>query len=238
MQRSKPKKRRVIKWLLAILLVLVLLAGGFFAWYFNLLPVRHYTARHFGIEVAVSPVDANGNGVDDYADLVAGARLDAENHPKYDAAYWEGGYPPEDIGVCTDLVWRAFAHAGYDLKAMVDLDIAQSEEEYPALADTGPDPNIDFRRVRNLNVFFARYAQTLTLDITDIAAWQPGDIVVFTGHIGILSDRRNADGVPWLLHNGGQPKREEDAMERLLLHKELLGHYRWTPGEHSIAWQA
>lgn len=32
----------------------------------------------------------------------------------------EGGYPPDNIGVCIDVVWRAFANAGYSLKDMVD----------------------------------------------------------------------------------------------------------------------
>lgn len=239
MQKSELKKRRWWKWLLAVLLVLALLAGGFVAWYYNLLPARHYSAEHFGITTLVSPCDANQNGVDDYADIVEGARIDAQNHPRYDGSYWAGGYPPEDVGVCTDVVWRAFAHAGYDLKAMVDLDIGQNVGEYPRVGGT-PDPNIDFRRVPNLNVFFARHGQVLSLDLAALEEWQPGDIVVFKGptwHIAIVSDRRNADGVPWLIHNGGQPRREEDAMSRLLLHAELMGHYRWTPGEGSIAHQ-
>ena len=37
-------------------------------------------------QVAVSPVDFNGNGVDDYADLVLGARQDANTHPRSDGA--------------------------------------------------------------------------------------------------------------------------------------------------------
>lgn len=41
----------------------------------------------------------------------------------------------------------------------------------------------------------------------------PGDIVIFgTTHIGIVSDKRNKDGVPYLIHNAGQPLREEDAL--------------------------
>lgn len=36
--------------------------------------------------------------MDDYADIVAGARKDAENHPAYDSGYYQGGYPPADRG--------------------------------------------------------------------------------------------------------------------------------------------
>ena len=44
------------------------------------------------------------------------------------------------------------------IKAMIDADIAQNTALYPRVQGT-PDPNIDFRRVPNLNAFFARHAQ-------------------------------------------------------------------------------
>jgi uncharacterized protein YijF (DUF1287 family) len=197
----------------------------------------YYSAGYFGIETVVSSNDANGNGVNDYTDIMEGARIDAQNHPRYEDTYWADGYPPADVGVCTDLVWRAFAHAGYALKLMVDADIAENPDEYPGLDEYGPDPNIDFRRTRNLSVFFARHAQALTLDIEDIAEWQPGDIVVFEGHVGIISDRRNAEGVPWIIHNSGQSQREQNSLRLEAQRRGLLGHYRWTVQPGSIAWQ-
>ena len=158
-----------------------------------------------------SPVDFDDDGVDDYTDILAGARADAEAAPAYDDGYYEGGYPPEGRGACTDTVWRAFAEAGYDLKAMVDADIARDPAAYAQVVPE-PDPNIDFRRVRVLDVFFARYARALTTDASNVAAWQAGDIVVFGGgrHIGIVSDLRDANGTPFIVHNMGQPRREED----------------------------
>ena len=101
----------------------------------------------------VSSYDFNGNGLSDAMDLVLGARADAENHPTYDGRYWQGGYPPDDIGVCTDVVWRAFRAAGYSLRDMVDADIAARPSAYPNI--TQRDSNIDFRRVKNLRVFSA-----------------------------------------------------------------------------------
>lgn len=100
---EKRKKRRW-PWLLAALALVLILLG---LDYWNLLPHRTYTAEHFGIETLQSPLDADGDGIDDYTDD-AGARRDAENHPTYDPGYFAGGYPPEDRGVCTDVVWRAF----------------------------------------------------------------------------------------------------------------------------------
>ena len=128
------------------------------------------------------------------------------------------------------MVWRAFQNAGYDLKALIDADIAENTELYPRVQGT-PDPNIDFRRVPNLRVFFGRYAESLTTDPYEIAEWQPGDIVTFEGrHIGIISDKRNKDGIPYLIHNSGQPKREEDALLRCHRNHPISGHFRWVGG--------
>ena len=112
---------------------------------------------------------------------------------------------------------------------MVDQDIKDNLAAYPRV-DGNPDPNIDFRRVPNLKVFFERYAESLTLDVTDIAEWQPGDIVTFgTRHIGIISDRRNAEGIPYLIHNSGQPRREEDALTRG--DTPISGHFRFNASQ-------
>ena len=223
---EKPKKRRW-PWLVAAAAAALLLPV---LDYWNLLPHKTYTAEHFGIETLQSPLDADGDGIDDYTDILLGARQDAENHPKYDPSYFAGGYPPENRGVCTDVVWRALQNAGYDLKAMIDADIARNTALYPRVQGT-PDPNIDFRRVPNLRVFFGRHTECLTLDPEDIAAWQPGDIVTFgSRHIGIISDKRNRDGIPYLIHNSGQPRREEDALLRCHRNHPISGHYRWQGG--------
>ena len=189
----------------------------------NVLPQKYYSAKDFGIQTVISNADYNGNGIDDYTDIVAGARRDAKNRPRYDGSYQEGGYPPDNIGVCTDVVWRAFKNAGYSLKDMVDKDIEENIEAYPRTDGIG-DPNIDFRRVPNLKVFFERHAVSLTLDTSKIEEWQPGDIVTYgEKHIAIVSDRRNKHGVPYIIHNAGQPRREEDALER----EDISGHFRF-----------
>ena len=214
--------------LFRIVLTIVLLVGlGFGLYYgehFGVIPEYAKKAKHFGIEVITSTVDYNGNEIDDYTDLMKGARRDAILHPKYVDEYYVGGYPPSWKGVCTDLVWRAFKHAGYDLKAMVDADIAARPHAYPNIEIA--DPNIDFRRVKNLSIFFRTYGQSLTTDIYDIAQWQPGDIVIFgnDAHIGIISDYRTKDGLAFVIHNGGANlDREEEA----LTHDVVTGHYRF-----------
>jgi len=198
---------------------------------------KTFTAEYFGIDTIHSRVDYNGNGIDDYTDILLGARKDAENHPKYDGSYYAGGYPPDNIGVCTDVVWRAFKNAGYSLRDMVDKDIRTRPEAYPKI--TNPDKNIDFRRVRNLRIFFDTYAIALTLDINETDQWQPGDIVIFgeDKHIGIISDKRNKYGQPYVIHNGGQRNREEDYLSR----STVTGHYRFDSSrineEVLVKWQ-
>lgn len=182
------------------------------------------TNEDFNIENIKSNVDFNNNGIDDYEDILQGARKDAINHPTYDPSYVQGGYPKEDRGVCTDVVWRAFKNAGYDLKSMVDLDIERNLRDYPRV-EGKPDKNIDFRRVPNLDAFFKKYGESLTLNPTDIDKWQKGDIVVYgTKHIGIVSDFRNDSGRSFLIHNYGQSNREEDN----LLWGKITGHYRFN----------
>ena len=148
--------------------------------------------------------------------LIQGAREEVDRRPLYRSAYYSGGVPPADEGVCTDLIWRAFQFAGVDLKKLLDTDIRRNKTSYPRVKGKA-DPNIDFRRVPNQTVFFRRHAKTLGTKMTpgDKAVtdtWLPGDIVVFANpdHIAILSDKRNASGVPYLLHNQGPFATEGD----------------------------
>ena len=172
--------------------------------------------------------DKDNDGIDDFTDIMLGARQDALNMPTYDDRYWGGGYPPDDIVVCADVIWRALMAAGYNLKDLIDADIKAHPEAYPRI--TKADPNIDFRRTRNLKIFFDRHLVKLTLDIYDLDQWQPGDIVIFYPdyhHIGIVSDQRDFLGVPYLIHNTGQKDREEDILMYATYHATITAHYRW-----------
>lgn len=185
-----------------------------------------YYANDFNIETLKSQTDYDNDGIDDYTDILQGAKIEAKNKPEYKCAYYAGGYPPENEGVCTDVIWRSLKNAGYLLKDMVDEDIKNNIKEYPRVANK-QDCNIDFRRVPNLKVYFERNQIVLTTNLTKIEDWQPGDIVVFgTSHIGIISDKRNEKGIPYLLHNGGQPAREENILELYNEYEPISGHYR------------
>lgn len=211
------------KIVLILVLLTILICLNFFR------KPKVYYASDFNIETILSTNDYDEDGIDDFTDIMLGAREDAINKPKYKSVYYAGGYPPENEGVCSDVIWRAFKNAGYNLKDMIDLDIKNHPSDYPGL-DGVADSNIDFRRVRNLKVFFDKYATSLTLELSEIEEWQPGDIVIFGSnytHIGIISDKRNKDGIPYLIHNVGQYNREEDALIKWDKKSGIVGHYRY-----------
>ncbi len=184
---------------------------------------KTYDNAHFGIEPYISATDMDGDGLDDQSDILAGARAYIATKPKYKSVYYgDTGWPDDRYGVCTDVVARALLAAGYDLMELMAADIALHPERYGA--DVG-DKMIDFRRVRNQLPYFEANAVKLTNDIHAIDEWQGGDIVVFEGHVGIVSDRRNRKGIPYIIHHGSpdQKRYEEDILGYC---GEVLGHYR------------
>jgi uncharacterized protein YijF (DUF1287 family) len=82
--------------------------------------------------------------------------------------------------------------------------------------------------VNNLKIFFDEHALSLTIDVHDIHAWQGGDIIVFKKHIGVVSDKRNKKGIPYVIHHGSpyQLFYEEDILEQ---RSDIIGHYRIKP---------
>ena len=186
-----------------------------------------YSNADFGIEDYISNVDFDGDGIDDQTDILSGARAYVATKPYYRSVYYSGGYPNDGYGVCTDVVAQALLSAGYDLMELVNEDICLHPDDY---AEDCGDKNIDFRRVRNVLVYFRHTAIELTTDIEDYTEWQGGDIVVFNGHIGIISDKRNKNGIPYMIHHGGangagtsRPSYEEDILE---LSGKVIGHFR------------
>lgn len=143
-------------------------------------------------------------------------------NPKYKSKYYANGYPDDGYGVCTDVVAFGLKDAGYDLMQLVNEDIKKNQQEYDI---ENIDKNIDFRRVNNLKIYFARNAVSLTTDISKIEEWQGGDIVIFNKHIGIVSDKRNKNGIPFIIHHANQFQKyyEEDILE---LRNDIVGHYR------------
>ena len=216
---SDMKKRLIL-----LILIVLIGAAGYVLWPRIGYALRAgYNRLRYGVVTPRAPTDADGDGLDDWADLTLGARAYIGTHPVYDPGYYDGGYAPEGHGVCADVIWRALKAAGYDFKALLDQDISSHPGRYP-LPNGMKDSNIDFRRVVNLEAYFRYNGLTVTGEWLDPNQWQPGDIVVYEGHIAVCSDRRNGQGLPYIIHHTGRGAFEEDA----LTDRPILGHYRWV----------
>lgn len=204
-----------------LLLFIILLIESLY--HFNYIPHKKYTNKDFGILRIISSVDKDRDGIEDYEDILLSVKDYIKTKPKYKSKYYETGYPNDEFGVCTDVVAFGLKGAGYDLMELVYQDKKDHPEEYP---NDPLDKNIDFRRVKNLKVYFKRNAIALTNDINKINEWQAGDIVIFQNHIGIVSDQRNKRGIPFIIHNANpyQKDYEEDILEQR--EKEIVGHYK------------
>ena len=166
------------------------------------------------------------------------AAIDRTKHQvRYDGSYrpisYQGGDVPANIGVCTDVVIRAYRALGADLQQLVHEDMHKNFNLYPSKRIWGltkTDKNIDHRRVPNLQVFFARNGQQLSIT-NDKQDYAPGDIVTWLTpgnlpHIGIVTNQiSSSSGNPLIAHNiGAGPK-----LDDMLFSFEISGHYRYVP---------
>jgi uncharacterized protein len=166
--------------------------------------------------------------------LVASAMERLSHEVTYDGGYrsidYPGGDVPDHIGVCTDLVVRAYRGVGIDLQMAVHEDMKAEFDAYPKIWGLRrPDTNIDHRRVLNLRVFFSRNGVELARS-EDAADYHPGDLVTWTlpsnlPHIGIVSARTSSDGLrPLIVHNIGAGP----VLDDILFRYPITGHYRYT----------
>ena len=183
-------------------------------------------------EVVVSQLESAGGFAND---LAAEALRYSGSQVSYDPAYYKITYPGGDVpsakGVAADLVVRSYRHLGIDLQKEIHEDMEKNFRVYPQLwAAQGPDSNIDHRRVRNVQKFFSRKGQTLSIG-SDASNYKPGDIVVWAlknaadMHVGIIVPGPPGSGdMPWVVHHpaGGSVKWEEAVFQY-----QILGHFRY-----------
>ena len=167
-----------------------------------------------------------------WKNVLESAHEQALQGARYDASYVRIAYPNGDVpitqGACTDVIVRAFRHAGYDLQKLIHEDMEKSPHDYPRRS-TPLDSNIDHRRIPNQVVFFKKFGKALSNDVTGDAAneWRGGDIVVWKtplDHTGIISDRVGRSGLPMVIHNIAGCT-EEDCLTAW----KIVGHYRYPP---------
>ena len=214
--------KKIIIPVIVVLIVIMIIAIIYLLYLFNYIPHKKYSNIDFNIETYKSNIDFDNDGIDDQTDVLAGVKNYVARNPKYKSKYYETGYPNDEYGVCTDVVAFGLNNAGYDLMKLVNEDIKNNIDSYNIEVI---DKNIDFRRVKNLRVYFERNAISLTTDVNKIEEWQGGDIVIFQNHIGVISDIRNKNGVPFVIHHANpfQKYYEEDILET---RNDIVGHYR------------
>jgi len=214
----KKKILIIVTNFLIVLLIVVL----YVLYRFNYIPHKKYTNEDFNIKTYISKTDKDNDGIDDQTDILNNVMDYIKTNPKYKSKYYATGYPNDEYGVCTDVVAFALQGAGYDLMNLVNEHIKSNRNLYDIDVI---DKNIDFRRVQNLKVYLDNNAIVLTKDINKIKEWQGGDIVVFKNHIGIVSDKRNKKGIPFIIHHANPYQRyyEEDILE---YRNDIIGHYR------------
>jgi len=169
-----------------------------------------------------------------FSEKLSNAAIDlTKQHVSYDPTYFKISYPngdvPDNKGVCSDVIIRAYRKLGIDLQKEVHIDIEANFKEYPKKWGLSkPDKNIDHRRVPNLMVFFERHGQIkpITNKPND---YIPGDIVCWNlgsgiTHIGLVVDKRSTDGKRNLIvHNIGEGQVFADC----LFEFKVIGHFTY-----------
>jgi len=195
--------------------------------------------------------DQDNDGINDQEDILLGAKkqlaspaanifVEGTDEPNY----YAGGDPPPDLAISTDIIARAFLEAGFILKDLVNEDISNNFDKYPLRKNWGQttcDPNIDYRRIQNLEVFFSRNALSLGITFDEnlpenLDSWFPGDIVFFdmdgdgfTDCVSIISDSTTRNGTPKIIYNYIEPGHTVE--ENIIKERAVTGHYRYPdPG--------
>lgn len=202
--------------------------------------VRYLSSYFFLGSALASPVlnQATQNLAEQQQRLVKAAIERTKQHIIYDPSYYTISYPggdiPTDKGLCTDVVVRSYrAGLGIDLQILVHEDMQKHFKDYPQLwGAKKPDTNIDHRRIPNLAYFFQHKGSKLPNSQNGLD-YQAGDIVVWNlageqqllPHIGLVTDKKNAQGVPYIVHNIGQGP----VLDACLFTYKIIGHYRYFP---------
>lgn len=175
---------------------------------------------------------------DDFGDQLAAVALErTHKEVEYDPAYYKISYPGGDIpqgkGTNTDVIIRSYRALGIDLQKLVHEDMKANFRIYPQLWEAkGADPNIDHRRIENLQRFFSRHGTEIDVATNNVNMqdFNWGDLVVWrlpdgSTHIGIVvpgpDDRRDE---MWIVHNSGDGPKWED----VLLDNQVIGHYTFN----------
>jgi uncharacterized protein len=172
-----------------------------------------------------------------------GVTLDYD--PKWTQIAYPNGDVPRSTGVCADVIIRAARDGlGLDLQKLVHEDMMKHFDAYPGRTVWGsqrPDPNIDHRRVLNLETYFHRCGACVwqassptpgsefpkPLAVGDILSWrlleanQPHIGIVFAVPANVPAGNPKAR----IVHNIGRGAEEIELAP--FYPNRAIGHYRW-----------
>ncbi len=215
-----------------MIVAITLAAGMFFVkpWIGNVLAAQKGPSEA-QTELIASSLVASGKPGDK---LAAEALRYSNLAITYDPAYFKidnpGGDVPLAKGVAADLVVRCYRKIGIDLQAEIHEDMKANYRLYPQLwGSNSIDPNIDHRRVPNLQRFFSRKGETIK-NSRDASTFKTGDVVLWAlsnaeTHIGIVVPGPDGEGgAPWVVHHpaGGGVK-----WENAIFDYQILEHFRY-----------
>ncbi len=150
----------------------------------------YYKASDFKIKNIYSKVDFNKNGIDDYSDILLGAKKSINKNITEE-----------------EFIINAFKYAGYDINKMIKKDTIYNEEK-----DT----------LSNIKEYLKKNVKRVTKNINKIEEFQQGDILIFNNKIGIISDKRNKYGNPFLVYHDNKVI-EKDILRDI----DITYHYRF-----------
>ena len=171
------------------------------AYHWNYIPHRRFTSSEKNVPTIHVMSDADDDEKDDLPDILDSARSYTESKkPSYEEEFYAGGWPNGNKGMAVDVVNYGLLGAGYNMRDLIWKDYKLNPHAYKKANMESKDKA--FRIADNLKTYMDRHFTKLTTDKYEIKEWQGGDIVTFkSGHIAVVSDVRNGNGVAWLVHH-------------------------------------
>ena len=165
--------------------------------------------------------------------IFTGAKNEVRAGTAFLTSYPEPAATAKDAGFYgTDAVFEAFLYAGIDLKAFIMEDMRRNLTVYPGRImwdKMKTEPDFIEGQYNDIMIFFDRFADELTVktDFFSLHEWAPGDVVIWnykgTYHAGIISDRKNNSGTPYVIHSYQDYTAEEDVLNTW----KIIRHYRY-----------
>ena len=156
---------------------------------------EYYKASDFNIKTIYSKVDYNKNGIDDYSDFLLGAKKIKGKNSSYE-----------------ELMIKVFQYAGYNLDKMVDNYFKDSK-----------DLENKMDRISLYKSFINDNATKISINFKKKEDFQPGDFIFLSEGIGLLSDKRDKNGLNYIIVIENGKVVEKEGLKEL----DVSGHYRF-----------